>query len=114
NLLYDLIDSKWSFTAKFKVADIGEDKAEMLMIFPAIKENICIAINKALDIENPNGAPPEDEFKWDALFDGTFNDGSASPDNAGDEAGGLLAGKRSGCAKTDTDVYVFYHVLHER
>lgn len=114
NLVYDSTYSKWSFTANFKVADVGDDKAELLMIFPALKKNICLAINDALGIDNPGGSPPDDEFSWDTLFDGTFNDAATSPDNAGDAAGTLLAGQRSGCAKTDTDVYVFYHTLHER
>lgn len=88
----------------------GEEEATVLLNF--VTKDVCLAINKKLNIANPSDDPPENlgTFNYDTLFNGGFASGTPSPINAPE-----LIRKPSGCvARAGSAQYHFYHVLIER
>ncbi|HTK83754.1 MAG TPA: hypothetical protein VL625_01600 [Patescibacteria group bacterium] len=119
----DALDSvasqSYIFTAKNEIKDVGTTCAadactELIMMLPALKKDLCVAINAVLGVDNPSGAPPTDSG-----LDATPFAGSATAvyaDTIGDEAGSAaLAGKTAGCfLDSGTGKYTFYQVLQAR
>lgn len=94
----------------------GGSTAELLMIIPYLKADICTEINRKNGVGVPGDAPPQDAGdSWnstDVKFAGSYNGGTLIRD-----AGNLLDGRRSGCFQSDSypDAgYHFYRVLIAR
>lgn len=101
-----------TFTEFTAVDGLGSSEEEATVLLNFVTKDVCVGINKKLNIPNPSGDPPEDigVFNYDTLFDGDFASGTPSPINAPE-----LTGKASGCVKrAGSAQYHFYHVLIER
>jgi len=97
----------------------GIDDEELLLVIPWVREEVCIAINKLLDITNPSGAPPtENAGAWDVSWPKFTGSLSGSEEIAeGGTAATSLAGKNAGCFEGNgantppADSFHFYRVL---
>lgn len=54
-----------AFINSMPVAGVGTSLEDVTMIFHNIREDICIAANKILGIENPGGSPPEEDTPFE-------------------------------------------------
>jgi hypothetical protein len=117
-----------SFDANSCVYNIGTGttscdvaNVDLLIDMLPLTRDVCVAINNALGIGEPN-AEPANAVTSPALmdenypFNGTY--GPASRERIGHETGSPLAGKPTGCYKGAsgyaTNMYVFYQVLIAR
>ena len=91
------------------------NQVELLMILPNVSEEVCIAINKKLGIDNPADVPPQDVGgAYDITahhFNGTF---TAINRIDSTETDGKLAGCFEGGGSPAAGTYHFYQVLLER
>ncbi len=119
----DLNDgSAWLFTAVNGVKGAGTtcagaSCADLKMILPNVRLDVCLAVNDQLGITNPNGVPPEDTGYDAPLFTGAYT--ATATADIGDEAdSAALSGKMAGCFKSTTaptaGTYHFYRVLVAR
>ena len=106
------------FSAGAEVKDIGttcadDACAELVMAVPGLREEVCLAINLILDVDNPGGAPPEDSdpglavlYAGTATYAQTIGD---EPDSAN------VSGRNAFCLKSGIDGdYLFIQVLEAR
>ncbi len=109
---------QWHFTGANNVMEVGSDCTpnadcnELLLILPYIKRDVCLALNRKLQIANPDTIPVDDaDFDMTNEYTGSYVDGETI--NSAD-----LHGKRSGCfqaATTPVDgAYFFFAVLIAR
>ncbi len=87
--------------------------ADLIMVIPAVREQICRFINDLAGVDNPGGAPPTDtDMDESGKFQGAFG----YAETIGDEAGGaVLASKMEGCFQETADSeYVYFKVLVPR
>jgi hypothetical protein len=106
----------WTFTGAQSYAGVGTDCAadqsckDLVAAIDGISLQACLAINTQLGIDNPSGAPPSAaQISLTDPYKGVF----ATPANHINVA--QLNGKSSGCYReTNTDQYIFYHVLIAR
>lgn len=117
--LEGVASQSYVFTAKNEIKDIGSTCAadactELLVMLPALKKDICIAINSILGVDNPGGTPPADSASDATPFAGSAT--AVYADTIGDEAGSAaLAGKTAGCfLDSGSSQYTFYQVLQAR
>lgn len=109
----------WIFNAENPVQDIGITCAgstcsELLAIATGINEQVCVAINELIGVNNPGGSPPADAaVETDALFAGAFAyDGEIIGDGDGSVGGSAMAGESAACILDDnTGENIFYQVL---
>ncbi|HEY8189833.1 MAG TPA: hypothetical protein VIF12_04060, partial [Micavibrio sp.] len=105
-------------TGANNVTEVGSDCSpnadcnELLLILPYIKKDVCIALNKKLQIATPGTVPVDDaDFDLTQEYVGAYVDGKTL--NSAN-----LHGKRSGCfqaVNTPADgAYVFFAVLIAR
>lgn len=110
----------WVFSGANAVHLVGSDCVtpgaaacnELLMVLPYIRQSICVALNRRLQVETTGTVPVDDaNFNITTAFNGSFSDGQVL--NAA-----VLHGKRSGCFQaTTTPVngsYAFFAVLAAR
>lgn len=108
---------RWLFTGANTVAGVGSDgtdpeNAELLLVLPYLRRDVCVALNRKLQIPNPD-TPPQDNphFNITTPFAGTFT-ALQSLNTAN------LEGRRSGCFAANTTPadgsFVFYTVLIAR
>lgn len=100
--------SNWVIFGSHKVQDV-ETARNDLVIQAEVGRNLCLQINKLLDITNPGGDAPADDIDAADKFVGSFADASGSDIIIGDDAA-ELAGEAAGCRKDGTSYY-YYHVL---
>ncbi len=115
--------SEWIFTGAKNVgtaADpVGTTAAasgnDLLILLPAIRQNLCEQINKELGVTNPSSAPPVDTTGIaTTAFTGSFPGGGPTVLD-GDPAAFELNGHAAGCFLDDAaSTYYFYHVLLTR
>jgi hypothetical protein len=92
----------------------------LMMITPYIKRDICVEINRTLNITNPAGEPPEDpNISVAVYFTGSFPAAAADSTIGDSGTSTILAGKKTGCVFENggcngADCYNFYHVLIAR
>ena len=117
--LEGLTSQSYVFTAKNEIKDVGSTCAadactELAVMLPALKKDVCIAINTILSVDNPSGAPPVDTASDATPFAGSAT--AVYADTIGDEAGSAaLAGKTAGCfLDSGSNQYTFYQVLQAR
>lgn len=88
---------------------------DLLIIYPWIKREICLALNDLVDMNNPDGDPPTDNaLAWSTSFSGSFS-GALEIGNGADL--NSFRGKKSGCFEGSSHQaggYHFYHVLLAR
>lgn len=92
----------WTFRA-YAVAPMGvgptdTEKADLTLWTYYVRDEVCLAINNILGIENPSdGKPPRDtDFDWGGnLYNGTIN--VAYWVRLADSTGGEINGKESAC-----------------
>lgn len=109
----------WLFSGANQIFEVGTDCAlgdascnELIMVLPYINRDICLALNKRLQIDNAAVIPLDDpNFNISNRYNGQYIAGQIV--NAA-----TLHGKRSGCFQTQTTPangsYVFYAVLIAR
>lgn len=111
---------KWVYSGANAVAAVGSDCGvpgdaecnELLMVLPYIKRNVCLALNRRLQVDT-SGIVPQDNpnFNITAKYNGQYVNGQVL-DNA------VLHGRRSGCFQTQTTPadksYAFFAVLVAR
>jgi hypothetical protein len=99
----------------------GEDNEELVAILPYIKRDICLDLNRRLNIENPGGDPPRDSgCAWSnppKTYKGAFSESESIESSSDSE---ILGGRQSGCFEIGTcgsveaHSYHFYQVLMAR
>lgn len=125
--------SDWVFTGRNRVVNVGSlgensnatctdgnqvSCADLVAILGNISKNLCLEINKKLNIPQPSaGNPPKDDGVVTLTkFTGAFTSTSGLGDKLAD--GKLLWGKTSGCFEGGgtpaAGTYHFYHVLLAR
>lgn len=111
---------KWVYSGANAVAAVGSDCGapgdadcnELLMVLPYIKRNVCLALNRRLQVDT-SGIVPQDNPNFDITtkYNGQYANGQVL-DNA------VLHGRRSGCFQTQTTPadksYAFFAVLVAR
>lgn len=127
----DALDSKdsgmtgygsWLYSGKSVVTNVGTSAHDLVAILPFLRREVCIAINKQLNVTNPSGEPPQDTGF--SNISGKYIGGS-NDFNAGspiEDSGGYLLGKKAGCYRGDesstglniANSYFFYYVLLPR
>lgn len=123
----------WYFTGSSCVPGIGpyqgddcnsdgaSTSEELMMFLPNISKALCLEINTQLDIENPNGNPPQASSNiWPSgmpVFTGSFADGG-KVDSAGSGDAAVLRGREFGCVEGNgtppAGTYVYFHTLLKR
>lgn len=105
--------SPWTITGQNAVPDIGDDTAaDLVLLLPGLKRDLCLTINNKLGLDNPGGSPPTDT---DGLSITKFTGAFTNSERLGQDS--ELSGERSGCilhTQPNPDIYIFYHVLVER
>ncbi len=114
--------SPWLFTGANGVDGVGTSCAgagcaDLKMVLPHVKMDVCLAVNGQLGITNPGGVPPDDNGYDPTPFTGAY--ASTGTGDIGDEAGSAgLRGKMAGCFKSNglptSGDYYFYRVLIAR
>lgn len=107
---------QWHFTGANRIKGVGGDCtdngecSELLVTLPYIRAEACLALNKRLQVANPE-TMPEGDLDLITPFTGTFAAGDMLDSPA-------LNGKRSGCFKAATTPsggpHVFFAVLLAR
>jgi hypothetical protein len=103
----------WVITGADAVPGVGDDTAaDLVLLLPGIRRDLCLKINGNLNVPNPGGGPPADVDGIDQTpFTGAF--ASPAAGRIGDAA--QLNGVRAGCFHDDaSNSDVFYDVLIER
>jgi hypothetical protein len=103
----------WVITGGDAVPGVGDDAtADLLLLLPGVKKELCVKINDNLKVTNPSGMPPVDADGIDqTLFTGAF----PSPTTAVIADAAQLNGVHAGCFKDNASgKYVFFDVLIER
>ncbi|MGZ9109004.1 MAG: hypothetical protein ACXW4B_09315 [Micavibrio sp.] len=101
---------QWHFLGSNPVTGVGTASPDLLLVLPYIRREICLALNKKLDIGD---VIPSDDANFDVntLYDGTFS--TVATLNAP-----ALNGKRSGCFQANTtpagNPYIYFAVLSAR
>jgi len=118
-----ITSESYEFLANNEIENIGSTCgantcADLIMIVPNIKKEVCLAINALLNINNPGGNPPvDDDIDEDNLYEPGANPFNfAGTETLGDDDT-ELSGKREACfAETDEDPdeYIYYKVLMAR
>ena len=86
--------------------------SDLTLYIRDIREDICIALNNKLGINNPSGVPPVDDGSDFDPFTGTFTYDETLGDVAGSAA---IAGANAGCVReTVAGNYSYYRVLIAR
>ncbi len=113
--------SDWIFTGSNRVQNIGltttPNGNDLVALLPFLDQNICIEINKLLNIENTNGAPPVEATDiGDTRFVGNYTSANNITTTANE-----ISGKSSGCVEatnfggtSSANSFHFYHVLVAR
>lgn len=103
---------EWYFSGANSVQDLGPStNAELMLILPWLRVEMCTALNDALDITNPGGLPPQTAGNFDLVtqFTGTFNNNETISKNP------ELDNKRAACFEASgtpaTGTYHFFQVL---
>lgn len=114
--------SPWLFTGVNGIEAIGsscaaESCADLKMILPGVKREVCIMANELAGIPNPNGEPPVDAGYDTTPFTGSF--AATGTGNIGDETTSAgLSSQATGCFRATTGTgaghYHFYRVLVSR
>ncbi len=104
--------TEWEYIGGSGIADIGTDggaSGKELMMRIAVPLEVCLAVNERFDVQNPDGAPPEDATMNSTKYKGIF---TLDADYDAPE----IDGKRTACAYDSSPVhkYYFFHVLVER
>lgn len=115
---------EWYFPGKTCVQLVGDQAAncaltgnfDALIILSYITKELCISLNRLLDISNPGGDPPQESQHMyvESKFTGSWAHGAGSRGING------LPGTYSACLEgasgfePDEDTYHFYHVLYAR
>jgi hypothetical protein len=110
---------QWLFTGANEVTGIGADGAgadtrELLMVLPWVKHDLCVEIDKMLNIPMTNSQPPRDDtsYSYTVPFTGAY----AADDAIGGDPG--IDGHREGCFEgggtPPNGTYHFYQVLIAR
>lgn len=66
---------EWYFSGANSIQDLSPSTdAELMLILPWLRRDLCIALNNALDVTNPGGLPPQDDsdFNLTTLFTGSY------------------------------------------
>lgn len=94
---------------------------ELILFLPAVKKNICIALNNILNIGLKNQEPVAEfqvAFTNNAHFQGSFTPGPSNQIGNMTAPYDIWSGKHNGCFQAEADLYadgyVFYQVLHVR
>jgi hypothetical protein len=114
------VDGVGSNTGPDCDSDGDSGSEDIVMIYPYLNREICLAINERLNIPAPGGQPPSDNFFSSGLpqHDGTFADGQRIDSNTSDAQD--LRGRSAACITTPGGggvpggTYHFYSVLLAR
>jgi hypothetical protein len=117
---------QWYFSGRTCIQDVGTggagcdanvSEAELLMILPWVKRDLCIEINRLVGVDNPGTPASPPRLAADAfpatydLFQGTFEAGAIISDIS-------LNAKKTACFEADSvhpsDGFHVYHVLIAR
>lgn len=103
----------WVISGGNAVPNVGDDaSADLLLLLPGVKKELCIKINDNLKVANPSGAPPVDA---DGIDETKFTGSFAAPATAVVADAAQLSGIHAGCFKDNASgKYVFFDVLIER
>lgn len=124
--------SPWYFPADICIAGLGKsvdmncdsdstgDSEDLVMILPNLDLDICLSINKQLDIANPGGLPPQIGGTMYAAgmpkFTGTYSDGGVINSNGDDPS--ILRNQQEGCVEGNVSppagTYHYFHILLPR
>ena len=127
------LGESWYFTGHSCVPGIGPHQGddcnsdgtstseELMMFLPNISKALCLEINQQLDIQNPNGNPPQASGNiWPAgmpVFTGSYADGG-KVDSVGSGDASILRGREFGCVEGNgtppAGTYVYFHTLLKR
>lgn len=114
--------SDWIYTARLRVDNIGTTvggsaaSSELLVMLQNVTPQMCVQINRLLDVDNPSGSPPKDSANSNPvpLYDGTYLAGNLI-------SGSVLSGNNAACYDGDDGstnppegTYQFYYVLMAR
>lgn len=117
---------QWVFSGANCIADVGTGGSggncttggsllddELMMLGSGLKKEICLQINRDVDVSNPSNDAALDTGAAFTKYIGTFSNGAP----IGNEFNGVgvLSGKNTACFKRNTDgAYIIYHVLIAR
>lgn len=124
--------SPWYFPADVCIAGLGKsveqncdsdgtgESEDLVMILPNIDMDVCLAINKHLDIANPAGRPPQiGGTMYPAgmpKFTGSFSDGGVINSSGDDPA--ILRFQQEGCVEGNVsppaNTFHYFHILLPR
>ena len=112
----------WLFMAKSCIYGMGKGGvstcdptiSELIAYLPFVKQEVCVAYNKAMDVNAPTYAP-ESNLLTAVKFSGTYSAGAGSFEAFAPS----LSGKRAGCFKVSSggnynSAYTLYYVLLPR
>ncbi|PZQ46798.1 MAG: hypothetical protein DI551_04415 [Micavibrio aeruginosavorus] len=99
-----------SADASYNVEETPTETTDLVYYVKFIKKDICLSINKILEIEtDTNGDPPAETLEaWWQDYDGTFKTGG---NGIGDDSDAPHENHSSGCYGDSTSGYTYYHVL---
>lgn len=109
-----------TFHGNNQISGVGSDAAnggdELTFKYTYVRDDLCMAINDKLGIDNPSGAPPEEtdvDFKYTGPFVGTYNSFDHLIATSAD-----LQGKKAVCVYNSSATYgqqnIYYQVLIAR
>lgn len=116
---------RFFFNRETRISGVGvETNADMILWISSLDRDLCLQVNKILNVDNPSGEAPRDTVGnaiEGAPYIGTFMGGSIVITVDAPE----LIGKKAGCFVIDAhaagssayngeDRYYFYYVLHAR
>ncbi len=106
---------EWFFTATSATDSASSAANDLLVILPFLKKEVCIALNDRIGIDNPSGAPPQDQSNGYAVtkYVGTIS-GSDVISSSGAELQGFQFGCFEGGGTPASGTYHFYYALIER
>ncbi|MCB1783559.1 MAG: hypothetical protein KDI13_06135 [Alphaproteobacteria bacterium] len=108
---------EWFLTGLANINGVGTASADLVLILPYVKKEICLEIDHKLNIATSSSYPPQDAgSSYDTTkYTGTFADTYEIRDSGGSDD---LVGKQAGCFEANgtpaTGTYHFYYVLIER
>ena len=100
-----------------RVAGVGTDKHDLVLMITGVDQNTCKEINRQLGIDNPSGFPPSDSWAGAILYAGSFTGPTDATDEIGDVATSLnhhTAGCVNRAGSGGKDDNAFYQVLLPR
>ena len=112
----------YSYVGAGGVDEVGSSASDLIFFAPVLDRQVCLSLNKSLNIPNPSDDAPVDDngIQTETAFTGSYVDAPATSATINDSGSSTaLAGKNAACIEESTgcnggSCYNFYYVLLAR